>query len=151
MLNIVSSGNDHAKCNSKAVSPFIPLETCQIVPSRYQRQVVQHKGIETRHTLYEIGWELAHLWTGQQTAILCEMVITSEEDHEQEDEATDGAPTQSKLQVWPLLSPVIKGWRGLAHYRTWTRRHILQKEYNLTLVHQFELPLIQNVKLQKII
>jgi hypothetical protein len=42
-------------------------------------------------------------WTGQQTAILCEMVITSEEDHEQEDEATDGAPTQSKLQVWPLV------------------------------------------------
>ncbi|CAK9870910.1 unnamed protein product [Sphagnum jensenii] len=71
--------------------------------------------------------------------------------HEQEDEATDGAPNQSKSQVWPLLSPVIKGWRGLAHYRTWTRRRILQKEYNLTLVHQFELPLIRNVKLQKII
>jgi hypothetical protein len=31
------------------------------------------------------------------------MVITSEEDHEQEDEATDVAPNQSKLQVWPLV------------------------------------------------
>ncbi len=38
--------------------------------------------------------------------LFCKFVITClwlSTDHEQEDEATDGAPNQSKLRVWPLV------------------------------------------------
>ncbi len=38
--------------------------------------------------------------------LFCKFVITClclPIDHEQEDEATDGAPNQSKKQVWPLV------------------------------------------------
>jgi hypothetical protein len=50
------------KCNSKVVRPFIPLKTCQIVPSGYQQQAVQHKVPAKLYTWPYKFWEGTIFW-----------------------------------------------------------------------------------------